>query len=204
MRHEGIDLVAQSIEAANELLTRPALGAELDEWLARLESFTPRDLVRFDERGRAPYSGIRWVQITGYADSNATTRIWHRLRDLMNKGSGLAGAERDMTSVLALVSPNGHHREYAIRVTALRPIVVRLIALRCIDWVPEVRAAAVDRLADCPPSELLEALPLVEQLARERARGEILSTFLGTRLSDDDLRHAYRSAERSIRRAAWR
>lgn len=55
-----------------------------------------------------------------------------------------------------------------------------------------------------PPVELLDALPLVEQLADERARGEILSAFLGARLSDDDLRHAYRSPEPRIRRAGWR
>ena len=46
------------------------------------------------------------------------------------------------------------------------------------DWVPEVRAAALDRLDQCPPRLLVDALPLAEQLAAERAHREILSAFM--------------------------
>jgi hypothetical protein len=67
-----------------------------------------------------------------------------------------------------------------------------------------VRATALDRLDECPPRLLVVALPLAEQLAAERARGEILSSFLDTRFSEEDLRHAYRSQDARTRRAAWR
>ena len=106
--------------------------------------------------------------------------------------------------VLGLVSGDGYERERAVRVALLRPLIVRLLVLRGVDWVPEVRAAALDRLDDCPPRLLVDGLSLAEQLAIERARGGILSSFPDARFSNEDLRHAYRAADPRTRRAAWR
>src|SRR5204862_5554975 len=44
------------------------------------------------------------------------------------------------------------------------------LALRCTDWVQQVRSAALDRLASCPVALLIEALALADQLAAERVR----------------------------------
>jgi HEAT repeat protein len=103
-----------------------------------------------------------------------------------------------------MVSGDGYQRERAVRSLRLRPLTVRLVVLRCVDWVAEVRDAALDRLDECESRLLVAALPLAEQLARERVRGKILSSLLDASLPDEDLRHAYRLSDPRTRRAAWR
>ena len=105
--------------------------------------------------------------------------------------------------VVALVSRDGHERERAARSCALAPLTVRLLLIRGVEWVHEVREAALSRLAACPSDLLVEALDLAEQLAGERAWGTLLRALIDAQLSDDDLRRAYRSFTPRTRRAAW-
>ena len=204
------DPVAWSIIAANDLLEQlialPDMVARLIE---ALEALAPRELVRFDEQARSYYGGIRWSKVPGLrgGGGEASRGRWgvHNLQARRGEsGSGAPNASGELWEVLALVSADGYERERAIRVARLRPVVVRLLVLRCIDWVSEIRPAALDRLEECPPRLLVDALALGEQLAAERARGEILSSFLDTRFSAVDLRHAYLAADPRTRRAAWR
>ena len=71
------------------------------------------------------------------------------------RGSTPPDSSRELWGVLALVSRDGYERERAVRVALLRPVIVRLLVLRGIDWVPEVRTAALARLDDCPPRLLV-------------------------------------------------
>lgn len=64
--------------------------------------------------------------------------------------------------------------------------------------------AALVRVDELPRDLLVEALPLAEQLAAERERGELLDALLDARLQDDDLRFAARCSDVLVRRAAWR
>lgn len=206
---ESPDPVARSIDDANDLLDQPIPNREMVPRLIEvLESFQPRELVRFDEQARSYYSGIRWSKVPRLRDGDEPDGERRNVRDrLLHRREGGAApshASRALWGLLALVSGDGYEREHAIRVAPLRPLIVRLLVLRCIDWVPEVRAAALDRLDECPPRLLVDALPLAEQLAAERARGEILSSFLDSRFSEEDLRHAYGSQDARTRRAAWR
>lgn len=203
------DPVARSIDAANDLLDQRVPDREMVSRLIEfLESFQPRELVRFDEQGRSYYSGIRWSQVRRLRGGGEPDGERRSMRDRLvqrgEPGAAPPDASGELWDALALVSGDGHQREHAARVARLRPLTVRLLVLRCIDWVPEVRAAALDRLDQCPPRLLVDALPLAEQLAAERARGEILSAFMDTRFSEEDLRQAYRSPDARTRRAAWR
>jgi hypothetical protein len=203
------DPVARSIDAANDLLDHRVLDREMVlRLIETLESFQPPELVRFDNQARSYYSGIRWSKVPGLRGGDEPDGERRSMRDLFfRRGRGLAEPSEEgaaLWGVLALVSADGYERERAIRAAPLRPLTVRLLVFRCIDWVAEVRAAALDRLDECPPVLLVDALPLAEQLAAERGRREILGAFLDTRLSEDDLRHAYASPDARTRRAAWR
>ena len=79
-----------------------------------------------------------------------------------------------------------------------------LLALRAPDWVPQVQAAALARLRQAPVELWLHALPLVEQLVRERFRTDELDALTETRLSNGALLAATRSPEPRARRAGWR
>ena len=203
------DLVAGAIDIANDLLTQRDPDPErVSRLIDALELLQPRELVRFDEQSRACFSGIRWAQGPGVDGEDESARERRGVRDLFRRGgedeSAASDSGGELWGVLGLVSKDGYERERAVRAASLRPVTVRLLVLRCIDWVSEVRAAALDRLDQCPPRLLVDALSLAEQLSVERARGAILSSFLDTQFSDDDLRHAYRAAEVRTRRAAWR
>ena len=203
------DPVARSIDAANDLLDQRALQREMvTRLIDDLEALQPRELVRFDERARSYYSGIQWSKLPGLRGGDEANRDRRSVRDLLarrgEEGSAASDASVELWGVLALVSRDGCERERATGAASLRPVIVRLLVLRCIDWVSEVRAAALDRLEGCPPPRLVDALALADQLAVERARGEVLSSFLDTRFSAEDLRHAYHTADLRTRRAAWR
>jgi hypothetical protein len=70
--------------------------------------------------------------------------------------------------------------------------------------VPEVREAALRRLADAPVWALLDVLPLVDVLTQERRRAGALDALVEARLADGDLRTATRAENGLARRAAWR
>lgn len=202
------DQVTRLIDAANALLDSDApppfvLVTDLIDALGRLQ---PRDLVRFDEQARSYLSGIRWSRLPrlrGEHPEDEPTSMWSRITRRAPQRQGPDDASIELWMALGLFAADGHERERAIRATQLHPLAVRLLVLRCVDWVSEVRHAALDRLDECGPDLLVRALPLAEQLAAERARGEILSAFLDARLGDEDLRQAYRIDDPRTRRAAW-
>ena len=175
-----IDRMKDLIEQAARLLAGSAESGGVGELVARLEALPPRELVRFDWLSRSWYSGL-------------STKAIKRQRR----------SRRPLWEVLALVSGDGRERERGIRETTLSPLTARLPAIRATDWVAPVRAVALERLEECPPRLLIEALPLADQLAVERLRGVELHRVID-RLSDDSLRDAARAADPRIRRAAWR
>jgi hypothetical protein len=152
--------------------------------LRDLESLQPRELVRVDEQARSYLSGLDWSRIPRLSVDAASP------------------SENELWRVLALMSGDGYQRERAVRSVSLRPLTVRLVVIRCIDWVAEVRDAGLDRLAGCESRLMVAALPLAEQLARERSRGKSLGSLLDTSVPDEDLRHAYRLSDAQTRRAA--
>lgn len=178
--------VAHAIEQANQLLDSSPDHAGVAELIERLEALSPRDLARFDWQARSLYSGVTW-------DAFGKLR-WPVLR----------GAREELWETLALVAPDGHVRERAARSVPASPLGARLLVLRCLDWVRQVRDAALARLDGMPHDLLVEALPLAEQLAAERHRGKLLDALLDARLADNDLRLAARTGDVLVRRAAWR
>lgn len=146
------DPVARSIDAANGLLDQRIPDREMVSRLIEvLESVQPRELVRFDELARSYYSGIRWSRVHALHGGDEPDGDGRSVRDrFLHRGGGGGGAtpskaSRELWGMLALVSGDGYERERAIRLAPLRPVIVRLLVLRCVDWVPEVRAAALDR-----------------------------------------------------------
>ena len=179
------DAVKQLIDRANVLLVAGAADrARVDEVIAGVARLSPRELVQFDARSRSWLSGL---------DHRRVPQLRRRRRD----------ASLALWHVLGLLSADGHERERAIRSAPMSGLTARLLAIRCIDWVREVRDAALARLDECPHELLVAALPLVAQLAAERARGQLLDALLDARLSDDDLRQACAAGDVRTRRAAW-
>jgi hypothetical protein len=180
-------------DAITELLGRATALArgrpgdeDVDALLAALGALGDRDVVRFDKRSRSYGSGLDRAEIA------ALRSPWRR------------GAARRLWAVLGLVSADGFHRQWAIAAADLQPGVVALVAVRCTDWVAEVRETALLRLAEAPAAVLLERLALLEALAVERPYGGGLDALVEARLGDDDLRAATRSDRAPVRRAAWR
>ena len=169
------DRVKPALELAESVLD----GATPVPVLAdALEALPPRELVRFDALSRSGYSGF--------------------------SPQAIAAAPRDVWELLALVSADGRERERCVRATPLTPLTARLVAIRAIDWADQVCDAAARRLEASPVPLLVEALPLADQLARERLRGASLQRVLDRRLSDDALRATARAPAALVRRAAWR
>lgn len=102
------------------------------------------------------------------------------------------------------MSADGRERERCVRATPLTSLTARLLAIRATDWAPPVRHAVMMRLDACPVTLLVEALPLVDHLARERERGDSLRGLIDRRLPDEVLREAARAPDALVRRAAWR
>lgn len=180
------DPVALAIEQANWLLDSSPDQHALAAFVEQLEELSPRDLTRLDWQARSWYSGVEWAAVD-------------KLR-----WPSLSGSHKALWEALALVSGDGHVRESAARSVSPTPLSARLLVLRCLDWVQQVRDAALTRVDELPHDLLVEVLPLAEQLATERKRGAVLVALLDARLSDDDLRSAARAEEALVRRAAWR
>lgn len=202
------DLVKQLIDRANILLGERAPNpARVDEVLAGLAVLSPRDLVRFDEQSRSWISGLDTRKIPllrGTPSDDDDRGVWASLtRRRPPAPAEPSPAALALWHVLGAVASDGYERERAVRAAPLTILSVRLLAIRCIDWVQQVRDAALSRLDECPHELLVEALPLVTQLATERVRGQVLDALLDARLSDDDLRRAYATDDPRSRRAAW-
>lgn len=191
-------------------LTRLVLGApHLDETVAALgrllRDAPPSSLGRLDALARG------W---TRWDDSG-----WRSLKpsDIQK----LVQTTTDPLAVAATTSmhSNGYVREAAVRVLATITTgeELRWLLLRCADWVPEVRAAAIDAVrARCGSvedqshytGELLRAVALIDS---ERFRGQDLTALhsdLEAALASPTSREAVRAAAhdpvRPTRRAAVR
>jgi hypothetical protein len=175
------------VRAARELLDGSRSPAAITEFAAALALLPARELLRFDELSRSWYSGLDRERIA-------------RTRPRLGRHDG----SKPLWEILGLVSADGHERERAVSSASPSALTTALITLRSTDWVSEVRAAALQRLAEVPADELIDTLPLAEQLARERSRGEALGALLDQRLSDDHLRVATCVDDVDTRRAAWR
>lgn len=180
------DPVSLVIQRANRLLDGSPSYPEVSAFAGDLAELNPRDLARFEWQARSWISGVNWP---------ALKRLrWPVLR----------GARKALWQTLALASPDGYERERAIKTAPADALHVQLIVVRCLDWVDEVRDAALARLETIADDLLVEALPLAEQLATERHRGHVLEALLNARLTDDQLRLAGHSPVALVRRSAWR
>lgn len=198
----------QLIDRMNVLLGESTPDpARVDEVLAGVAALSPRDLVRFDEQSRSWLSGLdgrKIPRLRGAPSDEDDRGLWASLtRRRPPAPAEPTPAALALWHVLGLVTGDGYERERVVRAVPLTILSARLLAIRCIDWVHEVRDAALSRLDECPHDLLVEALPLVTQLAAERARGQVLDALLDARLSNDDLRRAYAADDPRSRRAAW-
>ena len=186
MEEKPRDRVKVLVEQATRLLDSSPDHSSVVEFIAELEALPQRDLVRFDGQSRSWYSGL---------SSKAIARLrWPALR----------GGRKSLWEVLALVSADGRERQRGIRATPFSQLTACLLTIRATDWVGPVRAAALHKLDECPLALLIEALPLADQLATQRIRGEELHLLLDRQVSEEALREAARTASTSVRRAALR
>lgn len=202
------DAVRELVDRANFLLAQSHRDpARVDEFAVGVAKLTPRDLVRFDEQSRSWMTGIAWDRLPELrgelppGEGGLHRRWFGRGR---SAPSAPTEGELVLWRLLALVSGDGYERERAIRSAQATALSARLLTLRCIDWVQQVRDAALSWLDSCPQAVLVEALPLAVQLASERSRGQLIDALLDARLSDEDLRQACRAGDARTRRAAWR
>ena len=85
--------------------------------------------------------------------------------------------------VFSTFHPNGYIREQAVAALGTDPQALSAVLLRCNDWVPQVRQAALESLAHlldiADGTEIAAALPILEKLRRsERCRlDDILPLF---------------------------
>ncbi|HET6703670.1 hypothetical protein [Amycolatopsis sp.] len=120
-------------------------------------------------------------------------------------GSGRRTAREALA--IAACSPDGHEREAAVRRLAVSPDreAVALLLIRCVDWVPQVRAAARTAvLSKLDDSALRAMLPLIGVLRRRVVDDwmttllrDALPSVLDSALASDDLesrRWAHREA----------
>jgi hypothetical protein len=201
------DAVKQLLDRANVLLAGGAPDPDrVEEIVTDTLRLAPRHLVQLDERARGYLSGLNWHRVPalrGAALDDNDRGIWQRVTRGRRADREPTDAALGLWHVLAFLSGDGYERERAVSWAPITPLTTRLLAIRSIDWVQQVRDAALARLDECPHDMIVEALPLVTQLAAERSRGQLLDSFLDARLSDDDLRSAYTADDVRTRRAAW-
>lgn len=180
------DPVTRALDRVRALVRGRPQEEDVDALLTDLDALDDRAFIRFDARSRTWSSGL---------DPGEIARLRSRWR---------RSAAHALWAVMGLVSADGHDRQRAITETQLHRSTTALLALRSTDWVPEVRQAAMSRLADAQSDLLLDLLPLLEVLTHERLRAEQLDELIESRLADDDLRAATHSESALTRRAAWR
>lgn len=132
--------------------------------------------------------------------------------DWVRELNGLAGtpAEIEAQLFVAASAANGYLREAAIRALSRHPgrTALAILLIRCHDWVPEVRTAALSQLIAMLPGQgqsLVSLLDLFVMLTSRRSDpGFELATRLESRLLAPDLRdtpwHALRHAAPASRR----
>ncbi|MET8851333.1 hypothetical protein [Amycolatopsis sp. NPDC004625] len=106
---------------------------------------------------------------------------------------------------IAACSPDGHEREATVwRLAVSRdPEAVPLLLIRCVDWVPQVRAAAREAvLSKLDDSAMRAMLPLIGVLRRRLVDGWMTELFRKTLLSSLDT--ALALDDRESRRFAHR
>ncbi|MFD3547145.1 HEAT repeat domain-containing protein [Streptomyces sp. NPDC058655] len=121
---------------------------------------------------------------------------------------GWRGATAAYRTDLALCHPDGRIRERALYAPHPRP---EFVAIRCADWVPQVRRRArhvlAGALAADPPSVLLRLTPLVLRLGRREQGGwalELFETELRSRAGSPALAALHGSPDLPVRRLAAR
>jgi hypothetical protein len=180
------DPVARALGEVDRLHARRVSADVAEQFLRELDAFDVGQMARFDARVR------RWRY-----GPPAYRRAFGRDQW---PGAGAATFEQ----FLDLVSRDGRQRQRAVEKLPLRPCVALLITIRATDWVAQVRAAALRRVATMDPDVAVELLPAVDTLAHARERGHALRSVLAQRLDNEDLKRASCSPNHLIRRAAWR
>ncbi|MFJ9820273.1 hypothetical protein ACIRU3_34395 [Streptomyces sp. NPDC101151] len=183
--------IRRGAAAARELVAGAALRDVLDTgdpaaWLALDEG------VRADEWSFPPYVVPAWEE-TGAGRS---------LTAVLRGDGPLTEAQL----ALALCHRDGRIRHKALGRVAGHPALLPLVAVRCADWVEQVRERARKRLAEALDGETAAALaPLVRRLA-DRHRGDFALGLLGgvlRRASAERATPLLASADRPVRRFAY-
>jgi hypothetical protein len=111
-------------------------------------------------------------------------------------------------SAAASFGVNGFTREQACRALAgFMPWSFRLLVLRASDWVPEVRAAAMEGLSRAAVPDLGRHLGLVERLSADRSRNQdldrLVSEMFDTPSGIAGLTALRDADDTIVRRTAW-
>ena len=168
----------------------PAVAAEV---LQRLSALSDSDLLSLDKRVRSWSEYLHW----GHGANLPRGFVAGDLETVRAAASSAAFAR------------SGFIREQACRCLAgFLPWSTALLLIRTSDWVPQVRAVALEALAPTEPNDLVAHLALVGHLTRDRSRADELRTLVEGRLRTDAGSLALSAARRShpdvmARRTAW-
>jgi hypothetical protein len=174
-------------------LRRRAVSAVAAGVLGRLSGLDDDDLLSLDRRVRSWSEYMHW----GHG---------------ANLPRGFVAA--DLKTVRAVAASAGFANDGFIREQACRslagflPWSTGILIIRTSDWVPEVRAAALEALASCEAQDLVAHLGLIGHVTQGRSRADELRTLVERLLRTDAGSAALSAARRShadvtARRTAW-
>ena len=183
----------QALADRRLLRSRGAIRLATSVVLDQLSRLSDDDVVALDRRVRS------WSQYTHWGHG-------------ANLPGGFVAPEPETVRAAAAAasfSRSGFVREQACRgLAGFLPWSFRLLAIRTGDWVPQVRAAALDGVREGGVTEMVEHLGLVSHLIDERSRSRELQDLVERKLRTPSGLSALaqeRSHDNDIgtRRAAW-
>ena len=171
---ESVSRLDHALGRRGSGLVRPADGSQIAlaarEVLERLDHLSDEDVLSLDRRVRG---------------RNEYLQPWGRGGDLLR---GLVADQPSTVQAAAAAGSfmvSGYTREQACRsLQSFMPWSFRLLAIRSGDWVPEVRAAALDSLKEVGPDEIASHLGLMDHLTEDpqsRSRRSTLCTGVPAR-----------------------
>jgi len=214
LRSERLTAVLESVGRLDQALGQRAQGSAVT-WLNRLSIHSTRP-----DRGQIELAGVevleRLDQLTDedVLSLDRRVRSWSEYIHHWGTGNLSRGFVADQATTAqaataaASFAVSGYTRERACSVLgSFLPWSFRLLAIRTSDWVPQVRAAALDSLKEVGPDEIASHLGLVSHLTTDRSRGAAFSELVDHALHSDagliELDRARRLMDVRSRRAAW-
>jgi len=163
-----------------------------NEVLQRVDQLTDEDILSLDRQVRS------WSEYVHWGHGHNLPRGFVAEQPTTVQAAAAAGS----------FAVSGYTREKACRCLGeFMPWSFRLLVIRCSDWVPQVRAAALESLKGARADAITAHLGLVAHLTKDRSRSDAFDELVEQVLRDDaglvELIHARRSADVKSRRAAW-